>query len=79
MTFLLLEGFVLGAFRCWNGADEWATPLTSPTPIRSLELRRVVGGTYLIARRLLDLPGGPNFTRSYWGVSTKRILRRRRN
>ena len=61
-SFPLLEDFTLEAFRCWNGADEWETPLTSPTLSGSLELCSVIGGIGLITRRLLDLPSGPNFT-----------------
>ena len=62
-SFPLLEDFTLDAFRPRIGAEEWETPLASPSLTGSLNLGGVDSGVGPIARRLLDLPGGLNFTK----------------
>lgn len=62
-SFPLLEDFELNTYSCQGEADEWRAPLTSPKLTGSLKLHNVVGGMGDIARQLLDLPNGLNFTR----------------
>ena len=63
-SFPLLEDFALDACRGRIWPDKWETPLTSPRLTGSLKLGGLMeGGAGPIARRLLDLPGGLNFTK----------------
>lgn len=62
-SFPLLEDLTPKTLFCENGTDEWEAPLTSPRLTGSLELHFVTEGIDHVARRLLDLPNGLNFTK----------------
>jgi hypothetical protein len=74
-SFPLLEDLALPAFTHENGIERWATPSTSPRLTGSLEFCNMLEGIGSPVRRLLDLPSGPNFTKTAPGYINEADLR----
>jgi len=61
-SFPLLEDLALISLGNYNEVGGWSAPSTSPKLTGSLDLR-ILGGIRSTVRRLLELPGGPHFTK----------------